>query len=211
MAIRDHVLGRLEAQNAVAPSLERPTGVEATTGPIATTGLNGGQRQVPLGDALAGADQRLQQPTPFGRQFGTARGTSPPVKAVESFPGALSGDLSGRPPAEGLQSMVRQLLAKGHVVAARKLVYAIPRDRGALEPLRRLRVVLGEPIVRRKGPAYDGHARNLEWLRKNAVRYSGKWVALANGRLVAVDRALAPLRRTLRRRAPDVKPFLHRL
>ena len=211
MAIPDLILGSREAQSSVVPSLAQPMGVETTVGPVATTRLNDSRRQFFAKDALMGAGQRSLQPDAFGFQIGTSQAASPPAKGLEFYPGILSEDFSARPSTEGTESMVRQLLAKGHVLAARKLVYAIRQDRGALERLRILRIVLGEPVVRRKGPAYRSHARNLEWLRRNGALYSGKWVALANGELLAADEALAPLRRTLRHRAPHVKPFLHRL
>ncbi len=108
--------------------------------------------------------------------------------------------------------MVRQLLAKERVLAARKLVAAVPSDDRVDEPLRRLRVVLAEPVVRRRFPApVKRPGDDFDWLRRNAGRYSGKWVALADGELLAADESLAALRRSLRDLAPKIKPFLHRL
>ncbi|MCY4636837.1 MAG: DUF5678 domain-containing protein [Acidobacteria bacterium] len=95
-------------------------------------------------------------------------------------------------------------------MAARKLVDAIPSDRFP-ESLRRLRVVLAEPVVRRRLPARAKRSGDIDWLRSNARSYSGKWVALADGELIAADESLAALRRRLRELAPKIKPLLHRL
>ena len=106
--------------------------------------------------------------------------------------------------------MARQLLARNHVLAARKLVNGVPSHHVA-ESLRRLRVVLAEPVVRRRLPAPAKHSGDIDWLRGNAYSYSGKWVALADGKLLAADESLSALRRRLRVLAPKIKPFLHRL
>ncbi len=107
--------------------------------------------------------------------------------------------------------MARRLLANGRVLAARKLVDGVPSDHVAGDTLRRLRVVLSEPVVRRTVPAQGKGSRNIEWLRRYAHRHSGKWVALVDGELVATDASLATLRRRLRQMAPKSKPLLHHL
>ena len=109
-----------------------------------------------------------------------------------------------------IESVARQLLVGDHVLAARKLVDGITSDH-VTESLRRLRVVLAEPVVRRRLPAPAKHSEDIEWLRKNAYSYSGKWVALADGKLLAADESLSVLRRLLKELTPKIKPFLHRL
>ena len=109
-----------------------------------------------------------------------------------------------------IESMARQLLARNHVLAARKLVDRVSSNHVA-ESLRRLRVVLAEPMVRRRLPAPAKHSGDLDWLRRNAYSYSGKWVALSDGKLLATNESLTALRRSLRELAPKIKPFLHRL
>lgn len=110
-----------------------------------------------------------------------------------------------------MESMARRLLANGRVLAARKLVDAAPSYRVADETLRRLRVALAEPVVRRTVPAQGKGSRDIEWLRRHAHRHTGKWVALVDGELVAADPSLPVLRRRLRRLAPTSKPLLHRV
>ena len=121
-----------------------------------------------------------------------------------------SQDLASRLSSVTIESMARQLLARNHVLAARKLVAGVPSHHVA-ESLRRLRVVLAEPVVRRRLPAPAKHSGDIDWLRGNAYSYSGKWVALADGKLLAADESLSALRRRLRELAPKIKPFLHRL
>ena len=109
-----------------------------------------------------------------------------------------------------IESMARQLLAGHHVLAARKLVDGVPADH-VTESLRRLRVVLAEPVIRRRLPASAKHLGDIDWLRRNANSYSGQWVALADGKLLAADESLSALRRRLRELNPTINPLLHRL
>lgn len=129
---------------------------------------------------------------------------------VRYLPPRLQGFWS-RSPAATLESMARRLLARGRILAARKLIQAVPSDQVVDEPLRRLRLVLAEPVVRRRMPAGARRSGDVDWLRRNAGNYSGKWVALVDGTLLAADDSLSGLRRKLRDRAPDAKPVLHRL
>ena len=142
--------------------------------------------------------QRRPRPVPRPGEIGADDGPS------------LSQGLASRLSSVSIETMARQLLARGQVLAARKLVDAIPSDRVAESP-RRLRVVLAEPVVRRRLPARAKRSGDIDWLRRNARNYSGKWVALADGELLAADESLAALRWRLRELAPKIKPLLHRL
>ena len=71
--------------------------------------------------------------------------------------------------------------------------------------------MLAMPTILRRQPAQPGGAAEIEWLRRNAERYRGRWVAVAGGRLVDTDESLAGLRRKLGERPPGPKPLLHRL
>ncbi|MCY4027761.1 MAG: hypothetical protein OXH75_15790 [Acidobacteria bacterium] len=110
-----------------------------------------------------------------------------------------------------MESMVRQLLARDRVLAARRLIQAIPSGHAPDESLRRLRRVLAKPVVLRRLPARTPRFRDVEWLRRNAASYSGMWVALVDGTLLAADKSLSALRRKLKEHAPHAKPLLHRL
>ena len=146
--------------------------------------------------------------------FGFQRGSllaRPPDESLAEGLATLSRALGSRPTVVEIETMVRQLLARERVLAARKLVAAVPSDYSANQPLRRLRVVLSEPVVRRRLPVQTKRSGDIDWLRRNAAEYSGQWVAVADGELLAADESLASLRRSLRKLAPNVRPFLHRL
>ena len=145
----------------------------------------------------------------WGPQHGEVRVAPLPVERGASL--QATGDLASRPPAAAIEAMLRQFLADHRVLAARKLADAVPLDQALDESLRRLLLVLAEPVVRRRLPAVPKSADNIEWLRRNAGSHAGRWVALADGELLAADESLAALRRKLRQLAPQVKPLLHRL
>ena len=114
----------------------------------------------------------------------------------------FSQDWASRLSSVSIESMARQLLANNHVQAARKLVDRVSSDHGT-GSLRRLRVVLAEPVVRRRLPATAQHSGDIDWLRRNAYSYSGKWVALGDGKLLAANESLPALRRHLREICPE--------
>ncbi len=145
----------------------------------------------------------------FGCQLSLHCARRPGESGADDGP-RFSQDLASHLSSVLIESVARQLLAGDHVLAARKLVDGITSDH-VTESLRRLRVVLAEPVVRRRLPAPAKHSEDIEWLRKNAYSYSGKWVALADGKLLAADESLSALRRLLKELTPKVKPFLHRL
>ena len=105
---------------------------------------------------------------------------------------------------------IRRLLAAGKVLAARSRLTAAVGE-GTTAGLWRLQRVLALPTVRRRLPAEPGGAADIEWFRRNAETYRGRWVAVAGGKLVDTDESLAGLRRKLRERPPGPKPLLHRL
>lgn len=144
----------------------------------------------------------------WGLQHVEARVAPPPI---ERGAGLQTADLASRRPAAVIEAMLRQLLARHRALAARKLADAVPRDQVLDESLRRLLVVLAEPVVRRRLPAEPNRGDDIEWLRRNAESHAGRWVALADGELLAADESLAALRRKLKQLAPHVKPLLHRL
>lgn len=134
------------------------------------------------------------------------RGVRPRAGSLQTMQG-----LGSRRPAAAIETMLRRLLADHRVLAARKLADAVPRDQVLDESLRRLLIVLAEPVVRRRRPARAKSSDNIEWLRRNAGGHAGWWVALADGELLAADESLAALGRKLTGLAPHARPFLHRL
>ena len=73
---------------------------------------------------------------------------------------------------------IRRLLAAGKVLAARSRLTAAV-DEGTTAGLWRLQRVLALPTVRRRLPAEPGGAADIEWFRRNAETYRGRWVAVA--------------------------------
>ena len=125
------------------------------------------------------------------------------------LPLSRSGELGSA--ANGIEATIRELLAQDRVLAARKLIHTLPSSHAGNARLRRLRHVLAEPVVRRTMRGRPGRSADIHWLRENAVTYAGKWVALADGDLLASDGSLRALRRRLKRLAPQAKPLFHHL
>ena len=201
-------LGRLEIDSPVGP----PFAAAADAGhprPLADgTGFSEGgwsATRPPRIDSGTFARRR----DAWGSQHGEMSVAPPPVERVASL--QATADLASRRPAAAIEAMLRQFLADRRLPAARKLADAVPLDQALDESLRRLLLVLAEPVVRRRVPARDNGSANIEWLRRNARSHAGRWVALADGELLAADESLAALRRKLQKFAPRVEPLLHRL
>jgi hypothetical protein len=110
-----------------------------------------------------------------------------------------------------IQVLVRRLLDREQISAARRLLAALPPDQQAIESLRRLRVLLAEPIVTRKPRTRAGGIADLQWIRANGRDYSGRWVALLDGTLVDSDKQLVELVRRTRLAGYESTLFLHKL
>jgi hypothetical protein len=111
-----------------------------------------------------------------------------------------------------LESMVRQLLARDRLSAARRLLQTVPSGGEPEGPsLRRLRMLLSEPHLQRRSAARPGGTADLTWLTRNAAAYRGQWVAVANGVLLDSDVSLDVLLKRIRSVATGVAPLLHRL
>ena len=174
-------------------------------------GLGGRDGRTSTVGALLRADRASEQPDSFQFQLAKPRLPRPHVTWHAPCEPTLFQDSWPHSRSVAVEAMIRQLLARHRILAARKLVQAVPSEQAVDEPLRRLRVVLAQPVVRRRVPARVQRSGDIAWLRRNARNYSGKWVALVDGTLLAAEGTLAALRRRLRERAPDATPFLHRL
>ena len=172
-------------------------------------GFGEGHGVFSTGGAGIASGSVLREADVFGFQR-RPRTVARPDESGGDYGPKLSQVLASRLSSVSIESLARQLLARDQVLAARKLVATIPSEYVPAS-LRRLRVALAEPVVRRRLPARARHSGDIDWLRRNARSYSGKWVALADGELIAADRSLAALRRRLRELAPKIKPLLHRL
>ena len=202
-------LGRLEIDSPVEPPFGTATDVGHLRPLADSTGFSEDRGWFATGAAPFDPGPFARRRDAWGFQQVEAWVAPPPVERGASF--RTAHDLGSRRPAAVMEAMLRQLLAGHRVLAARKLADAVSLDQTADESLRRLLIVLAEPVVRRRRPARAKSSNNLEWLRRNAGRHAGRWVALADGELLAADESLAALRRKLTELAPPVKPFVHRL
>ena len=202
-------LGRLEIDSPVAPPFASAMDVGHLRPLADSTGFSEGRGRFATGPPRIDWGTSARRRDAWEFQHVEVRVAPPPVERGASL--QARADLASRRPAVAIEVMLRQLLAHHRILAARKLAEAVSLDRTADESLRRLLIVLAEPVVRRRLPAGPKSADNIEWLRRNAGSHAGRWVALADGELLAADESLAALRRRLEHLAPHVKPLLHRL
>ena len=202
-------LGRLEIDSPVEPPLAAAVDVGHSRPLADGTGFSDGWGWSATSPPRIDSGTFARRGDAWGFQHGEMSVAPPPVERDASL--QATADLASSRPAAAIEAMLRQFLADHRVLAARKLADAVPLDQALDESLRRLLLVLAEPVVRRRLPAGPKSADNIEWLRRNARSHDGRWVALANGELLAADESLAALRRKLRQLAPQVKPLLHRL
>lgn len=208
MAMFGQQLGRLEIDGPVETPFASAMDVGHLRPMADSTGFSGGQAWVTGPPRIdTGAFDRRRDA--WGLHQHVEAYVAPPAEPGTSL--QAKADLASGRPAAAIELMLRRLLADHRVLAARKLADAVPLNQALDESLRRLLVVLAEPVVRRRLPAGPKDADNIEWLRRNAGSHAGRWVALADGRLLAADESLAALRRKVQQFAPHVEPLLHRL
>lgn len=95
-------------------------------------------------------------------------------------------DWSQRPAADFAQAVHLALAAGAHLMA-RKLADQGHRLYLDHEELAKMAHILAPPRVLRTNLPPDPSVRaNIEWMRAHAAEYRGQWVALQNGRLLAV-------------------------
>lgn len=109
-------------------------------------------------------------------------------------------DWSWRPAADFARA-VRLALAAGAHLLARNLADYGHRLYPYHQELAKMTHILAPPqVVRANLPPAPSVRANLEWMRANAGRYRGQWVALRNGVLLAS----APTARELREQLPTI-------
>ncbi len=204
-------LGRIEADTSAARPFE-PMEVAGRGASAVEGGRFDARESVfsSLGAPLGGSPVP-QQPDILRFQFVEPRSRWQRVDWNARYQPPRLQDSWSRSPAVAIESMVRQLLVRDRILAARKLVQAVPSDQVVERSLRRLRVVLAEPVIRRRIPARARCSGDIDWLRRNSGNYAGRWVALVDGTLLAAADSLSELRRRLKGRAADARLVLHRL
>lgn len=202
-------LGTASVDASAAPLSKPDMDTRSSPRTRSTSGL--GTQEYPVAEALIASRGSVPEQNRLRAPFAQRHLEVPSTEHDESHRERSAGCLRLRAPIVEMESMVRQLLARDRVLAARRLIQAIPSGHAPDESLRRLRRVLAKPVVLRRLPARTPRFRDVEWLRRNAASYSGMWVALVDGTLLAADKSLSALRRKLKEHAPHAKPLLHRL
>ncbi|HEV7589056.1 MAG TPA: hypothetical protein VGO40_13140 [Longimicrobium sp.] len=105
-------------------------------------------------------------------------------------------------PREGLAaddyvSLMRLALAAGAHNTARELSAVAHARFPADRDVRQFATVLGPPAIMSREPLTASAADAQEWLKHNASRYTGQWVALRRGELLAAGAALSDVRHSI--------------
>ena len=138
----------------------------------------------------AGAEKRLDEQTTLRRQMFGNDGQTVRASAI---------------------AVVRDLLQKEQITAARRLLHLLSADVLDDPAMERLRRALAAPVVRASEHRDVERRDEYGWLRHHAGEYRGQWVALAGNRLVAHAPTLRELRARLSAETIDRPPLLHRL
>jgi hypothetical protein len=86
---------------------------------------------------------------------------------------------------------LRELLEKGSVEEARRLVNALERQWPDAERVRHFVQVLAPPVASvRPDLRWRPLDRERAWLREHAASYPGRWLAVLEDRLIAADPSL---------------------
>ncbi|MBW2060561.1 MAG: hypothetical protein JRI95_03240 [Deltaproteobacteria bacterium] len=96
-------------------------------------------------------------------------------------------------------AIVKDLVEDGRVVDARHLLSSIQVPPGLSTKLDTWRKVLAEPRTKPREIATGGDLKkDALWLRKNASKYKGQWVALKDGALLGNDTSRVKLHHALK-------------
>lgn len=110
-----------------------------------------------------------------------------------------------------LASRIRSLIAGDKISSARQLADVAVRGHPDCEELKLLLESLYPGDVTRRKLPDSSHRNNMEWLTQHQREHRGKWVALLDGRLVAVDANLENLRTALVANGSDRRPLIHHI
>jgi hypothetical protein len=107
-----------------------------------------------------------------------------------------------------VEDQVRALLGDGRLAEARKLV----ESAGDLLPEgSSLREIFAPPYISRVDERDVDRTREYRWLKTNASRFRGKWVAVAGDKLVLSTDSLKELLARLREPQTPFEPLIHRI
>lgn len=108
-------------------------------------------------------------------------------------------------------ALLRSLIESEQVVAARRLLEGLPLQVRDHPSVRRISTVLAPPTVKRIPKQDIDRSREYEWLRAEAQKYRGQWVALGESGIVASAWTLRELRERLTALTLPRRPLIHRV
>ena len=104
-------------------------------------------------------------------------------------------------------SLVWQLVEREQLTAARQLLASVKDD----PALRRIRQLVNRPATSLSPRKSTDRTADYGWLTRHGHDYSGQWVAVVDGELVAAAPTLRALRQRLKKISPPSPPLLHRV
>lgn len=106
---------------------------------------------------------------------------------------------------------VRDLIERDKVSAARELLSGLPLEYLGDPLILRLLRILAPPIVKKSDKQDTDRQKDYAWLRDHARDYTGQWLALDDGRLVAVAATLRDIRAKVKALRLNHPPLLHQV
>jgi hypothetical protein len=112
---------------------------------------------------------------------------------------------------DALAARIRSLIAEERISSAREWADVALRQHPDSEELKLLGEALYPGGVTRLQLPHSSHRSNMEWLTRHQDEHRGMWVALLDGRLVAVDADLKVVMTALSPLGSDRKPLIHHI
>jgi len=107
--------------------------------------------------------------------------------------------------------VVRDLIERDKVSAARELLSGLPLEYLGDPLILRLLRILARPIVKKSDKQDTDRQKDYAWLRDHARDYTCQWLALDDGRLVAVAATLRDIRAKVKALRLNHPPLLHQV
>jgi hypothetical protein len=108
-------------------------------------------------------------------------------------------------------AVIRSLLERDEVAAARKVLDAVPPDASDEPEMRRLKRLLAPPRVTVNDVRDVDRTREYRWLREHWQEYRDQWIAVDGDTVLASARSLEELREILRELSMTRPPLVHRI
>ncbi len=136
-------------------------------------------------------------------------------RAIENREEASS--ISSRPTTKGqvhlfpYAMLIRRLIEKDHVVAARRLIQVAISQKPSDPKLSYWQLILAPPAVRKSDFRDINRDLDYRWIDEKSKAYSGQWVAILSGELIAQAPTLKELVVLLEASPPVATPLALRI